>query len=145
MPMFMDIHEVKGATAEDVAKAHDADMAVQGRYGVQYHKYWLNESNGKIFCLCSADTAEIASRVHEEAHGLIASKIIEVDPDVAEGFLGDTVTNAAGRAVFAGSEQRDTGVRSVLFTDLVDSTGLTQRLGDRGAMECIHFHDKVVR
>ena len=48
MPMYIDIHEVRGATAEDVAKAHHADEEVQGRYGVQYHKYWLNESTGKI-------------------------------------------------------------------------------------------------
>ena len=30
MPMYMDIHEVDGVTAEDVAKAHLADMKVQG-------------------------------------------------------------------------------------------------------------------
>lgn len=145
MPLYMDIHEVKGATAEDVAKAHEADMRVQSRYGVRYHKYWLNEANGKIFCLCSADSAELAARVHEEAHGLLASKIIEVDPDVADGFLGGTLVNAAGAAVVAGSNERDTGVRSILFTDLVDSTGITQRHGDDAAMECIRFHDGIVR
>ena len=30
MPMYMDIHEVKGATAADVAKAHIADVKTQG-------------------------------------------------------------------------------------------------------------------
>ena len=79
MPMYMDIHEVDGVTAEDVAKAHLADMKVQGKYGVEYHKYWLNESRGKIFCLCSAPSAEAADKVHREAHGLSASKIIEVE------------------------------------------------------------------
>ena len=49
MPMYMDIREVNGATAADVAKAHVADMKTQGKYGVEYHKYWLNESCGKIF------------------------------------------------------------------------------------------------
>ena len=58
MPMYMDIHEVQGATAEDVAKAHIADVKTQGKYGVEYHKYWLNESTGKIFCLCSAPNPE---------------------------------------------------------------------------------------
>ena len=48
MPMYMDIHEIKGATAEDVAKAHRADMETQKKYGVEYHKYWLNESCGKM-------------------------------------------------------------------------------------------------
>ena len=40
MPMYMDIHEVRGATVADVAKAHIADVKTQGRYGVEYHKYW---------------------------------------------------------------------------------------------------------
>ena len=54
MPMYMDIHEIRGATAEAVAKAHRADVETQEKYGVEYHKYWFNESCGKIFCLCSA-------------------------------------------------------------------------------------------
>lgn len=49
MPMYMDIHEVPGATAEAVAEAHLADLHVQSKYGVEYHKYWLNEGQGKIF------------------------------------------------------------------------------------------------
>jgi len=33
MPMYMDIHEIRGATAEDVAKAHSADVKTQDKYG----------------------------------------------------------------------------------------------------------------
>jgi class 3 adenylate cyclase len=143
MPMFMDIHETNGARPEDVAGAHLEDMKVQGRYGVTYHKYWFNESNGKIFCLCSAPSAEAASQVHKEAHGMVASKVIEVDEDIADGFLGGTEINAEGAAVLA--DQRDTGVRAVLFTDIVDSTGITQRHGDDVSMECVRLHDGIVR
>lgn len=96
MPMYMDIHEVEGVTAEDVAKAHHADEEVQGRYGVKYHKYWLNEASGKIFCLCTAETAELAARVHKESHGLLASRIIEVDPEIADTFMGSMPANAQG-------------------------------------------------
>lgn len=145
MPMYMDIHEVEGVTAEDVAKAHHADEEVQGRYGVKYHKYWLNEASGKIFCLCTAETAELAARVHKESHGLLASRIIEVDPEIADTFMGSMPANAQGAVLVPGSNQRDTGIRSVLFTDLVDSIGITQRHGDDAAMECIQFHDSIVR
>ena len=147
MPMYMDIHEVKGATADAVAKAHEADVNLQGRYGVQYHKYWLNESAGKIFCLCSAPTPEAAAQVHREAHGLVAEKIIEVSPEIAEGFLGESGVNGAGAAtVPGGSEnQRDPGIRTVMFTDIVGSTELTQRLGDEAAMALVQLHDRVVR
>jgi class 3 adenylate cyclase len=147
MPMYMDIHEVPGATAEDVAKAHLADMQTQSKYGVEYHKYWMNESKGKIFCLCSAPSAEAAASVHREAHGLLASKIIEVEPDVAEGFLGGSEMNAAGAAILPGgtAHDRDPGIRTVLFTDIVDSTALTQRLGDDEALAFLRVHDSIVR
>ena len=147
MPMYMDIHEVHGATAEAVAKAHSADVETQQKYGVEYHKYWLNESNGKIFCLCSAPSAEAAAAVHREAHGLLASKIIEVDPDVAEGFLGGSEINAAGAAIVPGgkSNDRDPGIRTVMFTDIVDSTAITQRLGDDAALALVQIHDAIVR
>ncbi len=34
MPLFMDMHKVKGATAKAVAEAHAKDVATQGKYGV---------------------------------------------------------------------------------------------------------------
>jgi len=147
MPMYMDIHEVQGATAADVAKAHIADVKTQGKYGVEYHKYWLNESTGKIFCLCSAPSPEAAASVHREAHGLVASKIIEVAPEIADGFLGGCEVNPAGAALLPGGAgtDRDPGIRTVMFTDIVDSTGLTQRFGDDAAMAFLRVHDKIVR
>ncbi len=147
MPMYMDIHEIPGATAEAVAKAHSADMATQQKYGVEYHKYWFNESCGKIFCLCSAPNPEAAALVHREAHGLLAAKIIEVAPEIAEGFLGGCEVNSAGAALVpAGAENnRDPGIRTIMFTDIVGSTALTQRLGDDAAMDFLRVHDAIVR
>ena len=78
MPLFMDVHRVEGATAAAVADAHEKDVAIQDRYGVQYLKYWLDESSGKIFCLADAPDREAAIRVHREAHGLLADEIFEV-------------------------------------------------------------------
>jgi len=147
MPMYMDIHEIHGATAEAVAKAHIADVETQRKYGVEYHKYWFNESCGKIFCLCSAPSPEAAASVHREAHGLVAEKIIEVAPEIAEGFLGGSEVNSAGAALVPNGtgNERDPGIRTVLFTDIVDSTALTQRLGDIAAMALLRVHDTIVR
>lgn len=79
MPLFMDIHRLDGGvSAEDVAKAHQADLATQGAYGVEYRRYWVDEKAGKIFCLVEAPDAEAASTVHREAHGLVADEIYEV-------------------------------------------------------------------
>jgi Protein of unknown function (DUF4242) len=80
MPLFMDIHDTlpEGTTAEDVAQAHEADVAKQGQYGVTYRKYWVDEKQRKVFCLVEAPDAETAARVHREAHGLVADQIFEV-------------------------------------------------------------------
>ena len=80
MPLFMDVHEnlPEGATATDVAGAHQADLAKQEAYGVKYIKYWLDEKQGKVFCLVEAPDAETANTVHREAHGLVADHIYEV-------------------------------------------------------------------
>jgi hypothetical protein len=80
MPLFMDVHETlpEGATVEDVIGAHRADLNVQDEYGVKYLKYWVDEKNGKVFCLAEAPDAESAVAVHREAHGLLADRIYEV-------------------------------------------------------------------
>jgi len=45
----MDIHTLQGATPEQVEVAHAADLKVQGKYHVEYLKFWFNESHGKAF------------------------------------------------------------------------------------------------
>jgi class 3 adenylate cyclase len=148
MPLYMDIHNLpEGATPEDIAKAHSKDMETQRKYGVEYTKYWLNEKAGKVFCLCHAPNAEAAECVHREAHGLLAEKIIEVQPELIEGFLGSVETDNAGAALLPGGgvDARDPGIRTVLFTDIVNSTTLTQSLGDEAAMAILGVHDSIVR
>lgn len=79
MPLFMDVHAIEGGVgAEDVAKAHQADLEVQEAYGVNYLRYWVDEAAGKIFCLVEAPDAEAANTVHREAHGLVADEIYPV-------------------------------------------------------------------
>jgi hypothetical protein len=79
MPLFMDVHNLDGGVAAgDVAQAHEADLKTQGGYGVQYLRYWVDESDGKIFCLVDAPNADAASTVHREAHGLVANAIYPV-------------------------------------------------------------------
>ena len=147
MPLYMDIHEVHEATPEDIAEAHNADVETQKRYGVEYVKYWFNENRGKVFCLVHAPNSDAANRVHGEAHGLVAEKIIEVEPELVEAFLGDGRVNPAGAVVVPGGadDDRDPGIRTVLFTDIVGSTTLTQALGDEAAMAFIRVHDGIVR
>jgi class 3 adenylate cyclase len=148
MPLYMDIHNLdEGTTPEDVAKAHSKDMETQKKYGVEYTKYWVNETGRKVFCLAHAPNAEAAEQVHREAHGMLPEKIIEVQPELAEGFLGGVETNAAGAVIFPGgaADARDPGIRTILFTDVVNSTTLTQSLGDEAALAVLGVHDAIVR
>jgi hypothetical protein len=79
MTLFMDVHSL-GSTVglADVEQAHAADLATQERYGVSYLRYWVDQENGKIFCLVEAPDAEAAESVHREAHGLVAEAIFAV-------------------------------------------------------------------
>jgi hypothetical protein len=79
MPLFIDTHDLHGpVTAEEVAKAHQADLDTQGEFDVQYRHYWVDEAQGRIFCLVEAPSAEAAATVHRKAHGLVADEIVQV-------------------------------------------------------------------
>ncbi len=79
MPLYMDVHTVDGGVAvDDVAKAHEADLQTQGKHDVRYLRYWVDEKQGKIFCLVEAPSADAASAVHREAHGLVADDVFQV-------------------------------------------------------------------
>jgi hypothetical protein len=79
MPMFIDTHDLHGpVSAEEVAKAHAADLATQDEFDVRYQRYWVDEAQGRIFCLVEAPNAETAADVHRKAHGLVADEIVQV-------------------------------------------------------------------
>ena len=76
MPLFMDMHTVDGgASVDDVARAHMADLRTQGKHHVSYLRYWVDEARGKVFCLVDAPDAAAAVTVHRKAHGLVADEI----------------------------------------------------------------------
>ena len=143
MPIYMDRHELAGTTAEEVAQAHLKDLAIQDRYGVKFLTYWFDEARGTTFCLVQSPDKETANRVHREAHGDVAYTMVEVALSVVEAFLGrvsDPEPPAPDRQV-----EMDPGFRAVMFTDIVGSTEMTARLGDRRAVEIVRAHDALVR
>ena len=83
MPLFMDVHSLgDGVTMQDVAKAHEADLATQDAHGVNYLRYWVDEGKGQIFCLVESPDVETANTVHREAHGLVADAVYRVQEGV---------------------------------------------------------------
>ena len=71
MPIYMDRHNSKGATAKSVADAHQKDLALQDKFGIKLMTYWFDESRGAIFCLIDAPAKEKVRQLHEEAHGSV--------------------------------------------------------------------------
>ena len=148
MPIYMDRHEMEGATAKAVADAHRKDLKLQEKYGIKLMTYWFDESRGSAFCLIDAPAKEKVRQLHEEAHGSIPHKIVEVNPETVEAFLGrieDPGPSAAGAHSPAGETHVDSAFRTVMFTDMKDSTAITTRLGDREAIELFRTHNALTR
>jgi len=139
MALFMDRHELPDATAADLAAAHLRDLEVQERFGVRFVTYWFEEGAASGFCLVEGPDAESVEAAHREAHGMLPANVIEVDQASVRGFFGRLNTHPPGEPYV------ESAFRSILFTDIVDSTRITQELGDRAAMVLLRQHDAIVR
>jgi class 3 adenylate cyclase len=139
MPLFLDRHDLSGATPDAIAAAHTQDVDIQGRYGVEYLTYWFDYDRQRAFCLASGPDRDAVIAVHREGHGLIAHEVIAVDGADVQRFLGPVHEHTVGEAYV------ETAFRTILFTDMVGSTRLTQQLGDRSAMELVRLHDRIAR
>ena len=145
MPIFMDVHKDLGdVTEQDIKGAHQRDLEIQDEYGVQFLTYWFNSPDGTAFCLVDAPTKEAAVAVHKQSHGLVPHNMVEVEKPTVSRFMGDWEKNAPDIARHDDAEI-DTGLRAIMFTDLVGSTEVSTRDGDATAMELLHRHDEIVR
>jgi hypothetical protein len=79
MGLYMDVHRNVDASLEDLKQAHELDLEAQEKYGVEYKKYWADLDSGTIFCLFEGPSKEAGVKVHEEAHGITADEIFEVE------------------------------------------------------------------
>ena len=77
---FLDVHELGAGkvTAKDVAGAHQKDLATQGKYGVNFINYWVDEKDGRVVCLSQAPDSGAVIKTHKEAHGLVPVSIEKV-------------------------------------------------------------------
>ena len=139
VPFFMDRHEFVGLSAEEAALAHLKDLKIQGRYGVRFLTYWFDEERQTAFCLAKAPSADAVEEVHRASHGYMAYQIIEVDEPTVTRFMGGILEHPPGEVYV------EAAFRTILFTDIVESTSMTQRLGDAGAMAMVRAHDEIVR
>jgi class 3 adenylate cyclase len=137
----MDRHDIRDATAEAVAAAHQQDLGVQAHHACKALTYWFDEQRGTAFCLIEAPTEAAVRAMHREAHGLIPNMISEVQPSTVASFLG-RVTDPGGAAT---NPIREAGFRALMFTDMANSTQITNSLGDAKAQTVLAKHHEIVR
>ena len=141
MPIFLDRHDLVEASAEGVANLHVKDLQVQHKYGVKFLTYWYDAERRTTFCLVDAPDKEMADKVHAEAHGQVANRMVAVDLSAVEAFLGRVQDLPSAKTMLID----DSAFRAIMFTDMVGSTEMTTQLGDTMAVEVIKAHDAIIR
>lgn len=116
MPIYMDRHDVPGATAADVAHAHQEDLKIQDQFQCRALTYWFDEKRGAAFCLVDAPNADAVQKMHDTAHGLIPHQILEVEGKVVESFLG-RITDPAPEET-ADDAISESAYRAIMCTDI---------------------------
>jgi len=147
MPIYMDRHFVEGASRKAIEVAHNQDLDIQEEFGVSIMTYWFDEARSTAFCLAEAPSEEALRELHQNSHGLVPNEITEVDPITVQAFLGrieDPVPDPDSDDESSQGEI-EPAFRSIMFTDLKDSTQLAVQLGDEKAMHLIRVHNALTR
>jgi hypothetical protein len=89
--LFLDVHNLEPGKVKfaDVAGAHAKDLATQGKYDVNFIKYWVDEAAGKVYCLAEAPDSAAVYSTHKEAHGLTPD-LVEMVSDGPEAVIGNS-------------------------------------------------------
>jgi len=108
--------------------------------------YWVDEDRGTVFCLIDAPDKQKVEEMHAKSHGLVPNKIIEVNNEVVESFLGriydpeETETSDSGLKVFS-----DSAFRILLVTDITDPVLLRNKLGTEKANDLLDDQNNIIR
>jgi Nickel responsive protein SCO4226-like len=119
--LFIDVHNLQPGKVNfaDVMAAHQKDLATEGKYDVNFIKFWVDEKKGKVYCLSSAKDSQSITQTHAEAHGLLPSAIFKVtdgaQADAVDGkqFFIDVHNLGAGNVTAeaaAGAHSKDLAV-----------------------------------
>lgn len=85
----MDRHDVsEEVTAIHVAQLHQEDLKIEHKFDCKGLTYWFDEKRKMAFCLVEAPNEQAVHDMHNHAHGELPHRIIEVDENVVESFLG---------------------------------------------------------
>jgi class 3 adenylate cyclase len=138
VPLYMDRHDLPGATAELVAHMHVLDLPVAERHDVEFLTYWFDAAAGAAFCLARASSPDALAAVHRDSHGNVPNRIIAVSEPSVLKFLGK-IEDPGDQPVATSP------FRTILFTDLQGSTARLSELGQRAYLALLAEHDVIIR
>ncbi|HEV2480917.1 MAG TPA: DUF4242 domain-containing protein [Puia sp.] len=129
--MYIDVHELGPGkvTAAAVAEAHAKDLAVEKKYGVNFINYWVDEQQGRIYCLSTAPDTDAIRKTHAEAHGLLPNETYLVtdgqvaDQNSSSTFWLDVHELGPGKvtaAAVAEAHQKDLAVEKKYGVNFID-------------------------
>lgn len=146
MPIFMDLHIVPGVNAKDVAEAHSRDVYLEKDHNCKCLTYWIDEIRGHVFCLIDAPNKETVYELHNRSHGLLPHKIIEVQNDFVESFLGRITDPESGQYTNTGLLMLDdTSYRIIMSVNTTDSILLHHQMGLEGAVKKVEKQNTIIR
>ncbi|MCA0933567.1 DUF4242 domain-containing protein [Lutimonas saemankumensis] len=147
MPIYMDFHDLPEINVEDSHEAHLRDLAVQEKYKVKYHQYWINEKDGKAYCLIEGPSKEACEATHREANGIKACNLVEIKKGMYDLFLGDNQQIDHGLVRHINGEI-DNGYRFIMSLKLIapvkepTNRERFQKSFDQLKLECIGIIEK---
>jgi hypothetical protein len=129
--LFLDVHNLEPGkvTFEAVADAHQKDLATQGKHDVSFIKYWVDEAQGKVYCLAEAADSASVYRTHQEAHGLVPDLVGQVSDGIEAAIVNkdalylDIHELGAGKvtaADVAGAHEKDLAVQGKYDVNFVN-------------------------
>ena len=89
--LYIDVHQLEPGKVkfDDVAGAHVKDLATEKKHDVQFIKYWVDEAQGRVYCLSSAPDTNAIRDTHAEAHGLLPAYTFEVTEGAEAALTGN--------------------------------------------------------
>ncbi len=78
--LYIDVHHFGPGKVKlaDVAAAHQKDLAIEKKFGVNFIDYWVDEKEGTVYCLSTAPDSMAIRNTHASAHGLLPDQIYSV-------------------------------------------------------------------
>lgn len=142
----MDLHIVPGVNAKDVAEAHRQDVYLEKDHSCKCLTYWVDEMRGHVFCLIDAPSKETVYELHNRSHGLVPHKIIEVQPDFVQSFLGRITDPADAPLTDHGLLLIDeTSYRMIMSVQLPDAVLLQHENGTDEAKKILQQSINTIR